>query len=71
MTQQFIKLNTGAKEIQQSNPGGPDKQQKYLSKLIYPITLLPNLHKETIKRLEKLMYGFIGMANQIKLSRKY
>ena len=26
-TQQYIKLNTGAKEIQQVNPGGPDKCQ--------------------------------------------
>ena len=24
-TQQWIKLNSGAKEIQQANPGGPDK----------------------------------------------
>ena len=28
-TQQLIKLNTGAKEILQVNPGGPDKQTKY------------------------------------------
>ena len=28
-TQQQIKLNTGAKEIQQVNPGGPDKQPKH------------------------------------------
>ena len=27
--QQKIKLNTGAKEIQQVNPGGPDKQPKH------------------------------------------
>ena len=26
-TQQYIKLNTGAKEIQQVNPGGPDNRQ--------------------------------------------
>ena len=26
-TQQYIKLNTGAKEIQQVNPGGPDNSQ--------------------------------------------
>ena len=28
-TQQLIKLNTGAKEIQKVNPGGPDKQPKH------------------------------------------
>ena len=28
MTQQQIKLNTGAKEIQQVSPGGPSKQPK-------------------------------------------
>ena len=26
-TQQYIKLNTGAKEIQKVNPGGPDNSQ--------------------------------------------
>ena len=29
MTQQLIKLNTGAKEIQQVDPDGPDKQPKH------------------------------------------
>ena len=29
MTQQQIKLNTGAKKIQQVNPGGLDKQPKH------------------------------------------
>ena len=29
MIQQLIKLNTGAKETQQVNPGGPDKQPKH------------------------------------------
>ena len=28
MTQQYIKLNTGAKEIQQVNPGGPEMVTK-------------------------------------------
>ena len=27
-TQQCIKLNTGAKEMQQVNPGGPDNSQR-------------------------------------------
>ena len=27
MTQQYIKPNTGAKEIQEVNPGGPDNSQ--------------------------------------------
>ena len=26
-SQQYIKLNTGAKEMQQVNPGGPDNSQ--------------------------------------------
>ena len=28
-TQQYIQLNTGAKQIQQVNPGGPDSSQKH------------------------------------------
>ena len=29
MNQQYIKLNTGAKEIQQVNPSGPDNSQNH------------------------------------------
>ena len=35
-TQQLIKLNTGAKEIQQANPDGPDKQPKHQAPTIPP-----------------------------------
>ena len=36
-TQQYIKLNTRAKEFQQVNPGGPDKQPKHQTPTISPI----------------------------------
>ena len=36
-TQQYIKLNTRAKEIQQVNPGGPDKQPKHQAPTISSI----------------------------------
>ena len=32
-TQQYIKLNTRAKEIQQVNPGGPDNSQSIRSSI--------------------------------------
>ena len=46
-TQQLIKLNTGAKEIQQVNPGKPDKQHKHQATTISPIdtSLSQNHHK--------------------------
>ena len=37
MTQQLIKQNTGAKEIQQVNPGGHDKQPKHQAPTISSI----------------------------------
>ena len=39
-----------------------------LPKIIYPLISLPNPPKETIKRIEKLMYGFIldGKPDKIK-----
>ena len=33
-TQEYIKLNTGAKEIQQVNPGGPDNSQSIINLFI-------------------------------------
>ena len=46
-TQQLIKLNTGAKEIQQVNPGGPDKQPKHQAPTISSIdkSLSRNHHR--------------------------
>ena len=46
-TQQQIKLNTGAKEIQQVNPGGPNKQPKHQAPTISSIdkSLSRNLHR--------------------------
>ena len=39
-----------------------------LPKLIYPLTSLPNPPKETIKRIDKMMYDFIwdGKPDKIK-----
>ena len=37
MTQQQIKLNSGAKEIQQVNSDGPDKQPKHQAPTILSI----------------------------------
>ena len=47
MTQQKIKLNTRVKEIQQVNPGGPDKQPKYRAPTISSIdkSLSRNHHR--------------------------
>ena len=39
-----------------------------LPKLIYPLTSLPNPQKETIKRIEKLMYDFIWDGKQDKIN---
>ena len=46
-TQQSIKLNTRAKEIQQVNPGGPDKQPKHQAPTISSIdkSLSRNHHR--------------------------
>ena len=40
-------MNTGAKEIQQVNPGGPDKQPKHQAPTISPIdkSLSRNHHR--------------------------
>ena len=42
-----IKLNTGAKEIQQANPGGSHKQQKHQAPIISSIykSLNQNRHR--------------------------
>ena len=37
MTQQLVKLNTGAEEIQQVNPDGPVKQPKHQAPYISSI----------------------------------
>ena len=46
-TQQYIRLNTSAKEIQQVNASGPDKQPKHQAPTISSIdkSLSPNRHR--------------------------
>ena len=39
-TQQYTKLNTRAKEIQQVNPGGPDNSQSILKDVVFSLTYL-------------------------------
>ena len=41
-----------------------------LPKLIYPLTSLPNPPKETIKRVEKMMYDFIWDAKPDKIKQE-
>ena len=41
-----------------------------LPKLIYPLTSLPNPPKETIKRIEKMMYNFIWDGKPDKIKRE-
>ena len=41
-----------------------------LPKLIYPLTSLPNPPKETIKRIEKMMYDFIWDGKPDKIKRE-
>ena len=45
--QQLLQLSTGAKEIQQVNPGGPDKQPKHQAPTISSIdkSLSRNRHR--------------------------
>ena len=45
-----MKLNTGAKEIQQVNPSGPDKQPKYQAPIISSIdkSLSRNHHRVSL-----------------------
>ena len=40
-----------------------------IRKLIYPLTSLQNPSKETIQRIEKLMYDFIWDGNPDKIKR--
>ena len=41
-----------------------------LPKLIYPLTSVPNPPKETIKRIEKMMYDFIWDGKPDKIQRE-
>ena len=42
-----------------------------LPKLIYPLTSLQNPSKETIKRIEQLMYAFYGIINRTKSNAEH
>ena len=49
-------MNTGAKEIQQVNPGGPDKQPKHQAPTISSID--KSLRRNTFRHLKKGIQDF-------------
>ena len=62
-TQQLIKLNTWAKEIQQVNPGGPDNNQSIRPLPIWPLPILA-----VCRAYRGLPVGFLLLRYSVKFT---
>ena len=59
-----MKLNTGEKEIQQVNPGGPDKQPKYQAPTISSIDKSLSRNRQMVGSISRKLLTELGIRTE-------